>query len=97
MHRANSSSLHAFVDPDHILTDLTMRQFLRPHSSVRDALAASAQAVGFCPRAAEHALRWLDSDPTQSIGRLRRTELTQLANSIHRFWRHAAAMEMRTA
>jgi len=97
MHRANSSSFHAFVDADHILTDLTMRQFLRPHSSVRDVLAASSQAVGYCSQAAEHALRWLDNDPAQSIGRLRRTELTQLAHSIHRFWRHAAAMEARTA
>jgi hypothetical protein len=96
MHRRNTS-FHAFVDSDHILTDLTMRQYLRPHSSVRDVLAASSNAVGFCPRAAEHAMRWLDSDPTQSIGRLRRTELTQLANSIHRFWQHAAALETRTA
>ena len=94
MHRT-AQTTH-FVDADHILSDLTTRQFLRPHSALRDVLAASSEAIGYCPRAAEHALRWLETDPARVVGRLRRTELTQLANSIHRFWRHAAAMEART-
>jgi hypothetical protein len=95
MHRSAQSVEH--VDANQLLADLSMRQYLRPHASLREALAASAEAVGFCPRAADAAMRWLDSDPSRSIGRLRRTELTQLANSIHRFWRHAMAMETRTA
>jgi hypothetical protein len=46
--------------------------------------------LGVCPNAAEHALRWLGVKPGTKIGRLRRTELMQLARSIHRFWRQAA-------
>jgi hypothetical protein len=30
-------------------------------------------------------------DRTTSVGRLRRTELVQLARSLHRFWRQNAA------
>jgi hypothetical protein len=78
---------------DHLLSDLTRRQYLRPHVPVGETLLASAEAIGFCPRAAEHALGWLEIDPAQSIGRLRRTELMQLTRSIHRFWRHAAAVQ----
>ena len=85
------------VDADHILTDLTTRQFVNPHLTVRHTLAASAQQVGFCPRAAAHAVKWLEVESNQSIGRLRRTELVQLARSIHRFWRHATAIETRPA
>jgi hypothetical protein len=82
------------VDSDHILDDLTRRQFLRPHSAVEEVLSGSATAIGFCPQAASHALRWLEINPDLSIGRLRRTELTQLARSIYRFWKHANALEM---
>jgi len=81
------------VDSNKILDDLTCRQFLRPHSSMGDALSAASVALGFCPRAASQALGWLEIDPHLSIGRLRRTELTQLARSIHRFWKQAGALE----
>jgi hypothetical protein len=81
------------VDSNHILEDLTRRQFLRPHSAMADVLSAASAALGFCPRAATHAMRWLEINPDLSIGRLRRTELTQLARSIYRFWKHAIATE----
>ena len=85
----------AVVDSDRILQDLTTRQFLRPQGRVEDVLAASAEALGFCPRAASQAVRRLEIDLSQSVGRLRRTELTQLARSIHRFWRLALTAEPR--
>jgi hypothetical protein len=91
MHMFNAHP--AVVDSDRILQDLTTRQFLRPHGRVEDVLAASAEKLGFCPRAADHAVRWLDIDLSQSVGRLRRTELTQLARSIHRFWRLAMSAQ----
>ena len=91
MHMHTFNAHPAVVDSDRILQDLTTRQFLKPHGRVEDVLAASADALGFCPRAASHAVRWLELDLSQSVGRLRRTELTQLARSIHRFWRLATA------
>jgi hypothetical protein len=81
------------VESNHILDDLTRRQFLHPHLSIADGLAQASAELGFCPRAAAHALEWLEMNPAQSIGRLRRTELTQLARSIYRFWKHALAIE----
>lgn len=92
-----SSPHPSLVDSDHILQDLTVRQHLRPHGGLEDVLSASAQSLGYCPRAAFHAMRWLEIDPSTSVGRLRRTELTQLARSIHRFWQHAAAVQPRQA
>jgi hypothetical protein len=80
------------VDSNQILDDLTSRQFIYPHSPVATALSQSSAALGFCPRAANHAMDRLEINPDQSIGRLRRTELTQLARSIYRFWKHAAAI-----
>ena len=85
------------ADSNHILEDLTRRQFLRPHSSIEDVLGVASAALGFCPRAANQALRWLEINPHLSIGRLRRTELTQLARSVYRFWQHANAIEARQA
>jgi hypothetical protein len=81
------------IDAARILEDLTQRQYLRPHAGSGETLSASAAKLGFCPRAAEHAMRWLDIDPSRGIGHLRRTQLTQLANSIYRFWQHALALE----
>ena len=85
------------ADADKILADLSTRQFLRPHAELQDVLSASAEAVGYCPQAATHAREWLDIEPSRRIGRLRRTELTQLARSIHRFWRHTVALDSRAS
>jgi hypothetical protein len=35
-------------------------------------------------------MEWLHIDPNQQIGRLRRSELMQLARSTQRFWRNAS-------
>jgi len=80
------------VDSDCILQDLTDRQHLRPHQTLGQALEAASESLGFCPRAAETAISWLHLDPASTLGRLRRSQLAQLANSIHRFWQQALAM-----
>ena len=85
------------TDSDSILKDLTNRQYLQPHQPVGEALAASSAALGFCPRAVDTALVWLTIDPTRTVGRLRRTELIQLARSIYRFWQQAMVRESEPA
>jgi len=73
-----------------LLEALSTRQHLNPHEPVADSLSRVTESMGVCPDAVEQAVRWLVIDPSMSIGRLRRTELTQLARSIHRFWRPRA-------
>src|SRR3954462_10247183 len=72
-----------------ILESLSAQQYLRPLQSVGEALGVASSSVGFCPGAAEQAMQWLRLDAGKPIGRLRRTELMQLARSIERFWRQA--------
>ncbi|MDQ3441071.1 MAG: hypothetical protein M3478_12060 [Planctomycetota bacterium] len=72
-----------------LLDALSMRQHLRPHEPVGEALANVGAQLDVCPNASAAALRWLDLDSTKAIGGLRRTELMQLARSVHRFWRQA--------
>ena len=91
MFHARSWSQQTYSDS--ILKDLTNRQYLQPHQPVGEALAASSAALGFCPRAVETAFAWLNIDPARAVGRLRRTEIIQLARSIHRFWQQALVRE----
>jgi hypothetical protein len=79
------------ADAGGILEELSTRQYLAPHRSVSDVLSEVQQSLGFCPQAADTALSWLKLDPAGAVGRLRRSELIQLARSIHRFWRQALA------
>jgi hypothetical protein len=77
---------------DDLLDALTTRQHVAPHEPLARALAVLTEKLGVCPTAVEQAVTWLGVDPKIAVGRLRRTELTQLARSIHRIWRqHAAA------
>ena len=76
---------------DDLLGALTTAQYLSPHEPLAHALARTVDALGVCPQAVNHALAWLAVDPATPIGRLRRTELMQLARSIHRFWRQPGA------
>ncbi|MGB7158655.1 MAG: hypothetical protein WBD40_11350 [Tepidisphaeraceae bacterium] len=80
-----------------LLEALSTRQHLRPHERLADALSCASADLGVCPSAIDAAMRWLDLDPARSIGRLRRTELMQLARSIHRFWRQHAAPQQQPA
>jgi hypothetical protein len=79
---------------EQILSVLTRRQFTHPHTTVRETLHAATVEVGCCPLAVSRAIEWLSVDLNQPIGRLRRTELTQLARSIHRFWRQSVTAEV---
>src|SRR5687767_7973226 len=74
---------------DDLLEALTTQQHLGPHEPLGASLSLIADALGVCPQAVNHALAWLQVDPATPIGRLRRTELMQLARSIHRFWQQA--------
>jgi hypothetical protein len=77
------------VDANRILAELSTRQHLHPHRPLGQVLAEAQRDLGFCPGAARAAVEWLRFEPSQAIGRLRRSELIQLARSIHRFWRQA--------
>ena len=74
-------------DATELLSQLTTRQYLRPHRSLGDVLQELAMQAGICQGAVARAISWLDLDPQAAVGRLRRTELSQLARSLHRFWR----------
>jgi hypothetical protein len=83
----------AVADSDRLLERISQLQFLQPHVPVGTALDRLAETMAICPRAVSHAINWLKLDPTRSIGRLRRTELTQLARSLHRFWLQNASQQ----
>jgi hypothetical protein len=77
------------ADGDRIVEVLSEEQFLKPHQSVAGAMAAVVDRLGVCPGAADEAVRSLGVELGTSVGRLRRTELMQLARTVHRFWRQA--------
>jgi len=81
------------ADFENLLTMLTSSQHLRPHDSVHAVLTATVDQLGVCPNAVENGLQWLQLDGSQPIGRLRRTELMQLARTVHRFWRQQLASQ----
>lgn len=74
---------------EQILDLLTTRQHLRPHQSIGEVAGIVINTLGACPIAVDRALSWLELSRSAPVGRLRRTELMQLARSIHRFWRAA--------
>ena len=78
------------ADAETILSLFTDRQYVKPRESVAELLAHADTALGICPVVGKRAVQWLDLDPSAAIGRLRRTELTQLARCLHRFLRHTA-------
>lgn len=83
------------VNDEQILDVLTRRQFTHPHTPLRAVLAETVDEIGCCPVAVERAMTWLQVDWEQAVGRLRRTELTQLARSIDRFWRQSVTAHAR--
>ena len=90
MTRSNRRSVEG-IDADGIFADLSTRQYLAPHRALGDVLNEVQKSLGFCPNAAATALEWLKLNPAGAVGRLRRSELIQLARSIHRFWTQALA------
>ena len=81
-------------DFERVLEVLTTRQHLHPHDPVAAALAQTVSDVGVCPNSVEQSLKWLGLNPSIAIGRMRRTEIMQLARTVHRFWRAAAAQDV---
>jgi hypothetical protein len=79
--------------PESLLEALSTRQHLRPHEPLGEAVLETTRVLGVCPVAVEQALRWLGFDPSLRAGRVRRTEMTQLASAIHRFWRQNASQK----
>lgn len=77
------------VDSEGLLAFLTERQYVRPQASISEVLSDAEIRIGVCPVAARRAIAWLELAPEGAVGRLRRTELTQLARCLHRFMRHA--------
>ena len=79
------------TDSDSMLSFLTHRQHLHPHQGLGQALDDTIEHFGCCPQAVARALEWLKLDGQSAIGRLRRSELVQLARVIHRFWSQSTA------
>lgn len=76
------------VDSNALLDFFTERQYVKPRTTLLEMLDEADQRLGVCPIVARRAVAWLEMDGQGSIGRLRRTELTQLARCLHRFLRH---------
>jgi hypothetical protein len=85
------------VHSEAILSYLTTWQHLRPHLAIAQILDQTTQEFGCCPQAITRALQWLRIDGSQAIGRLRRSELVQLARAVHRFWMQNLASEVSEA
>lgn len=75
------------LSSDMIQDALMRRQHLRPHQPLSAAMSDVAAELAVSPEVVRQTLSWLDVDAARPIGRLRRTELTQLARSLHRHWR----------
>lgn len=76
------------VDAETLLDFFTERQYVKPRASVWELLLDAEQRFGVCPAVSRRALTWLELEESRSVGRLRRTELMQLARCLHRFLRH---------
>jgi hypothetical protein len=74
---------------ENLLNLLTTRQHLWPHESVSESMSHTIGDLGVCPNAIAQSLERLNLDANTSIGRLRRTELMQLARTVYRYWRAA--------
>jgi len=72
-------------DSTTLLEKLTIQQHLHPHRDLKRVLEHAALKLEYCPASTGRAVQWLGLDASTSIGRVRRTELAQLARSIHRF------------
>jgi hypothetical protein len=73
-----------------ILSTLSEWQYLRPHRPLADVLADVVVKLGVCSDAAQSAIERLELDAARPIGRLRATELNQLARCIGRLWEQSA-------
>lgn len=82
------------VSAERIIAQLQTAQHLWPHELVQQAVQRAGQETGFCPDAAQRAMRLLQLDSSRQIGRLKRCELVQLGRAIHRQWLQAVGSMM---
>ena len=82
------------IDAEDILRELSVRQHLTPRRPLKQVVAETVDVTGACPVAAERAMTWLGLAPELAIGRLRRSELMQLARSMYRFWAESAPADV---
>jgi hypothetical protein len=80
-------------DAERLVQALSNQQFLKPHQSVEDALGAVVDELGVCPEAARVAMETLQVEAATPVGRMRRTELMQLARTLSRLWRQHVVEE----
>ena len=81
-------ALIAAADDNAIVELLTARQHAHPRETVAQSMEHATRTLGCCPAAIARAIEWLKLDANRPVGRLRRSELLQLARSVYRFWRH---------
>lgn len=74
-------------DAQQLLEALTEKQFLHPHRPLELVLDEVAARQGICTPLVCRAMGWLGLEGDVAIGRLRRTELAQLARCLYRLWR----------
>lgn len=75
-------------DSEQILELLTMCQYLRPRKPVADVLTEVATGLGLTLSSIRSAADRMELDVSQSVGRLKREQLEQLARLTHRLYRH---------
>ena len=80
----SSAGRETALSVESILAPLTAHQHLHPHWHLGQALKALTGAKGLPTQAVAAAVQRLNLDQTRLIGRLRRTELSQLAQCIYR-------------
>jgi hypothetical protein len=87
----NRSQLRKLIgaDSEMVLEVLSRRQHMHPHAPLEQVLRETIDELHCCPQAVSRAVEWLELDWQRPIGRLRRTELTQLARTIYRLWRQS--------
>ena len=85
-HQANSDRAQD------ILSTLSEWQYLRPHRALSEVVADAVAKLGICPVAAQRAVDRLELDAARPVGRLRATELNQLARCMQRMWDAVEAM-----
>lgn len=75
------------LDSTQILELLTTRQYLVPRRPVSDVLTEVAAGMGLTLSSIRAAADRMELDVSQSVGRLKREQLEQLARLTHRLYR----------
>jgi len=78
------------VRAETILETLTQQQFLHPHRAIGAVLRETLPQLGASVKDGATVMDRLGLDPEIAVGRLRRTEITQLSRALHRQARHGS-------